>query len=46
MKKYRKYSKEFRQVSEKLHWFYFNQGNSKKKLDGDVNESKCNKNKW
>ena len=33
----KKYSREFRRVSEKLYQFYFYQVNSKKKMDGAGN---------
>ena len=41
----KKYERGFRRISEKLHQFYFDQGNSKKKLYGSGNEGKENKNK-
>ena len=33
----KKYSRKFRQVSEKFNRFYFNQGGSNTKLDGYIN---------
>ena len=38
-----KYSRGSCRVSLKIHWFYCDQGNSKKKLDGSGDENKENK---